>query len=82
MVHIDSPHKVQGLPNLIHGTDEGINAGSKNTLATLLVTWSRVRRCTRARGGTGALRAIVRNAVIIRGNVSGVFSLRKCFKGA
>ena len=55
MVHINSPHKVLGLPNLIHGTDEGINASSRNALATLLVTWSRVRRCTRARGGMGAL---------------------------
>ena len=28
MVHINSPHKLLGLPNLIHGTDEGINTAA------------------------------------------------------
>ena len=39
MVHINSPHNVPGLPNLIHGTDEGINDGSRNT-RTLRVPYS------------------------------------------
>ena len=54
-MHINSLHKVPGLPNVIHGTHEGINASSRNALTTLLVTWSRVRPCTKAKGGMGAL---------------------------
>ena len=65
MVHINSPHKVSGLPNLIHGTDKTINADRRNTLATLLITWSRVRHCTRAREGMGALQAVGQTVVII-----------------
>ena len=38
MVHINSPHKIPGLPNFIHSTDEGIHASNRNTLATLVVT--------------------------------------------
>ena len=58
MVHISSLHNVPRLPNLIHNTDEGINASSRNALTTL-------RRCTRARGGMDALQAISLSIVII-----------------
>ena len=67
MVHINRPHKVPGLASLIHGTDEGFSSGTRNTLATLLVTRSKVKPCTRVRGGMGALQVVGHNIVIIRG---------------
>ena len=67
MVHVNSAHKGPGLQNLIHVTDEGVNASSRKThWPPSFFTWSKVRRCTRAREGMAALQAVGQNVVIIR----------------
>ena len=80
MVHINSPHKVLGLPNLIHGTDEEVNASSSNALALSDGTGLGVALGLGGGWGPSGLSAGMLSSS--EGNISRVCSLRKCFKGA